>query len=294
MSTPLTVDQIAAYQANGFLHPISVFEPARAAALRDAVETLERDHGAGAGGHDLAQFMRVNGQLVIPLLAQIAADPAILAPVSSILGPNLLVWSVELFIKEPGTRKVVSWHQDLTYWGMGETDEELTAWLALSDVSVQAGCMRFIPGSHANAIVPHADTFGDENLLSRGQQIEGIDEEAAVFGPLKPGQMSFHHGRTFHASGPNMSDDRRIGMAIRYVTPEVRQADMARDYAMLVRGQDREKGWINVAPPARLFDPVAMALYNEVLTAQATALTAGAKAPVDLYAAPETAQGASL
>lgn len=293
MPAPLTADQIASYQANGFLFPIPVFGTEKAATLRAGVEALEREHRAGAGGHDLGQFMRVNGQLVIPLLADIAADPAILAPVSSILGPDLLVWSVELFIKEPGTKKTVSWHQDLTYWGMGETDEELTAWLALSDVSVRAGCMRFIPGSHHNAIQPHADTFGDDNLLSRGQEIAGIDEAAAIHGPLGPGQMSFHHGRVFHASGPNNSDERRIGVAIRYVTPGVRQADMARDYAMLVQGQDREKGWINVARPARLFDPAALALYDEVLRAQAAALTAGAGAPVDLYATTGTAEGAS-
>ena len=57
--------------------------------------------------------------------------------------------------------------------------------------------------------------------LSRGQEIAGIDETKAEHGPLKPGQMSFHHGRTFHASSPNNSDDRRIGLAIRYVTPGV-------------------------------------------------------------------------
>jgi len=284
MADFLPPDQTARYARDGFLHPIRAFDTEATAALRTEVEALERDHAAGAGGHDLNQFFRVNGQLVIPLLHRIASDPGILDPVSSILGPNLLVWSVELFIKEPGTTKVVSWHQDITYWGMGETDEELTAWLALSDVSVKAGCMRFIPGSHKNAIVPHADTFGDDNLLSRGQQIEGINEEDAVFGALKPGEMSFHHGRTFHASGPNMSDDRRIGMAIRYVTPEVRQPDLARDYAMLVRGKDEMQGWINVAPPARLFDPMSLALYDDVLAAQSAALTAGAEGQVGLYA----------
>ncbi|WP_306047450.1 phytanoyl-CoA dioxygenase family protein [Nioella sp. MMSF_3534] len=284
MAEFLTPDQTARYARDGFLHPIRAFDTGTTATLRAEVEALERDHAGGAGGHDLNQFFRVNGQLVIPLLHRIATDPGILDPVSSILGPNLLVWSVELFIKEPGTTKVVSWHQDITYWGMGETDEELTAWLALSDVSVQAGCMRFIPGSHKNAIVPHADTFDADNLLSRGQQIEGINEDEAVFGALKPGEMSFHHGRTFHASGPNMSDDRRIGMAIRYVTPEVRQPDLTRDYAMLVRGKDEMQGWINVAPPARLFDPASLALYDEVLAAQSAALTAGAEGQVGLYA----------
>ena len=285
MSGPLTSEQVGTYRRQGMLAPIRAFDSAEATELRAEVEALESVHADGAGGHDLNQLFRVNGQIVIPLLHRIAATPSILDAVEEILGPNLLVWSVELFIKEPGSAKTVTWHQDITYWGMGETDEELTAWLALSDVSVEAGCMRFIPGSHKNPIMSHSDTFEEDNLLSRGQEIPGVDEKLAVHGPLKPGEMSFHHGRTFHASGPNRSVDRRIGVAIRYVTPEVRQPDMARDYAMLVRGKDREKGWINIAPPQRLFERGALRMYDEVLAVQAATLAAGAEGEVTLYAA---------
>lgn len=274
----------ADYRKNGFAYPLRALTPEHAQDLREYVEALERDHAAGAGGYDLNQLFRVNGQLVLPLLHQIAATPAILDIVEQVLGPNLLVWSVELFIKEPGSEKTVSWHQDLTYWGMGETDEEVTAWLALSDVSVEAGCMRFLPGSHNGTIVPHSDTFDDDNLLSRGQQIEGVNEAQAIHGPLRPGELSLHHGRTFHASGPNRSNDRRIGVAIRYVTPEVHQGEKGRDYAMLVRGKDQVGGWINVAPPQRMFEDGAMALYTEVLNAQTTTLAAGATSDVNLYA----------
>lgn len=284
MSDSLTRDQVESYRRQGMLAPIRALDAAEAAALRAEVEALEAAHADGAGGHDLNQLFRVNGQIVIPLLHRIASTPTILDAVEDILGPNLLVWSVELFIKEQGSAKTVTWHQDITYWGMGETDEELTAWLALSDVSVEAGCMRFIPGSHMNPIMSHSDTFDEDNLLSRGQEIPDVDETLAVHGPLKPGEMSFHHGRTFHASGPNRSGDRRIGVAIRYVTPEVRQPDMARDYAMLVRGQDREKGWINIAPPQRLFEHGALRMYDEVLAAQAATLAAGAEGDVALYA----------
>ncbi|SMX32597.1 phytanoyl-CoA dioxygenase family protein [Maliponia aquimaris] len=280
----LTDDQKAAYARDGFVAGLTAFSPDEAAEWRARVETLERDHAEGAGGHRLGQLFRVNGQLVIPLLAQIARTPAVLDAVSCILGPDLLVWSVELFIKEPGSNAVVSWHQDLTYWGMGETDEELTAWIALTDVSVQAGCMRFLPGSHAGRIVDHQDTFAADNLLSRGQEIAGVDEGAAVHGPLKPGQMSFHHGRCFHASGPNRSADRRIGVAIRYVTPEVKQSELGRDYAMPVRGRDTSRGWIAVAGATRLFDPHDLALYDEVLAHQSTTLAAGAMGKVGLYA----------
>ena len=52
-----------------------------------------------------------------------ARNPNILDIIEAILGPDLLSWSVELFIKESGSNKTVSWHQDITYWGMGETDD---------------------------------------------------------------------------------------------------------------------------------------------------------------------------
>ena len=281
----------ACYKRDGFVAGIDVFDAAQVAKIRSEIEALETHHAKGAGHRDLSQFFRVNGQLVIPLLADLARTDSILDVVEDVLGPDLLVWSVELFIKEPGSTKTVSWHQDITYWGMGETDDEVTAWVALSDVSVDAGCMRFLPGSHKDGIVPHTDTFGADNLLSRGQEIADVDEAKAVHGPLKPGQMSLHHGRCFHASGPNRSADRRIGLAIRYVTPDVRLPDMKRDYAMLVRGSDAAQGWINVAGPRSLFHPADLALYEQVLQDQAETLAAGSVEGVDMY---QTKKGATV
>ena len=273
----------ARYKRDGFVAGIDVFDAAQVAKIRSEIEALETHHAKGVGHRDLSQFFRVNGQLGIPLLADLARTDSILDVVEDVLGPDLLVWSVELFIKEPGSTKTVSWHQDITYWGMGETDDEVTAWVALSDVSVDAGCMRFLPGSHKDGIVPHTDTFGADNLLSRGQEIADVDEAKAVHGPLKPGQMSLHHGRCFHASGPNRSADRRIGLAIRYVTPDVRLPDMKRDYAMLVRGSDAAQGWINVAGPRSLFHPADLALYEQVLQDQAETLAQGAEKDVLMY-----------
>ena len=267
------------YLDNGFVAGVPVFSARTVSDIRAQIEALESSHPQPTEQDDLNQFFRVNGHLVIPLLADLARTPDILDAVETILGPNLLVRSVELFIKEPGTAKKVSWHQDITYWGMGETDEEVTAWVALSDVSIQAGCMRFIPGSHKNSIVSHTDTFSEDNLLSRGQEIAGVHEDDAVFGELKPGEMSLHHGRCFHASGPNLSDDRRIGLAIRYVTPEVRQQAAGKDYAMLVRGCDDVCGWIHVAGPRGLFHPLDIAFYQRVLKDQAATLAAGVAVP---------------
>lgn len=276
----LTNAQRAQYAEQGFLAGLRVFSPDEVAEIRTQIEAIEADPGP----HDINRYFRVNGHVVLPQLAALARTPAILDAVETILGPDLLAWSVELFIKEPHSDKTVSWHQDITYWGMGETDDEVTAWVALSDVSVAAGCMRFIPGSHKGGIADHHDTFEASNLLSRGQQIADVDEADAVHGPLRPGEMSLHHGRCFHASGANGSDDRRIGLAIRYVTPHVREEAGGRDYAMPVRGKYDGTGWICIAGATSLFQPADLALYDQILADQSATLAAGATRDVSMYA----------
>jgi hypothetical protein len=294
MPASLSSSQIASYRNDGFVFPVDVMSCSQARVLRSGIEDLEQTYPNGSLPQPISQYFRVGAHVVVPLMAEIARTPAVLDAVESILGPDLLVWSCELFIKEPHTSKIVSWHQDLTYWGMGETDDQLTAWIALSPATPQSGCMKFVAGSHNNPIVEHRDTFHADNLLSRGQEIAvDVDEATAMNIVLEPGQMSLHHGRMFHASGPNNSDDRRIGCAIRYVTPQVKQLVAERDYAMLVRGCDGERNWINVAAPSEAFGDGAMALYNRIRSDQSVALAQGARQQVGLYADAATGDSVS-
>ncbi len=287
MTGSLNAEQVERYRRDGYLCPLPGPGRSAATALRAEVEALEKQPTPPGASASLNQYFRVNAHVVLPLAAAVARDPTIVDAVESLLGPDILVWSVELFIKEPGDGKMVSWHQDLTYWGLGETDDEVTAWLALSPASVESGCMRFIPGSHRERLLPHRDTFDGANLLSRGQEVAvNVNEEDAVAAQLAPGEFSLHHGRLFHASGVNRSGDRRIGLAIRYLTPGVRQEIAERDYAMLVRGCDRLGNWIHVAPPATPFEAGAMALYDRILADQSRALAAGAEQAVGLYSKP--------
>ena len=130
-------------------------------------------------------------------------------------GPNLLVFETVFFIKEAHTPHFVSWHQDLTYWGLDELSK-VTAWVALIPATAQSGCMQFVPGSHHKPIGEHHDTFEEINMLSRGQILsKEVREEETIDIVLHPGKMSLHHGRMFHASPANRSADRRIGLAIR-------------------------------------------------------------------------------
>ncbi|MCV2868245.1 phytanoyl-CoA dioxygenase family protein [Defluviimonas sp. WL0002] len=273
------------YWEDGYLHPIKAISPAQAAEWRAELEAIERDWLDAGLPLPLNTYKRVNANCVLPLAHRIGTHPAILDVVEDVLGPDLLIYGVEFFIKEPHTRHKVSMHQDLTYWGLGAIDGMVTMWLALSPATLASGCMEFVAGSHRNPILPHDDTFAEDNLLSRGQEIKvDVAPEDRVPIELMPGELSLHHGLTIHGSGPNTSDDRRIGAVVRYIRPEVAQEVGDKDYAMLARGADRMRNFILYSPPTQNFTPQSLALYEEIRSAQGAFLMKGTKNDKGLYA----------
>jgi hypothetical protein len=232
MASTLAAD----YARDGFVFPVDILTPAEAQALRADLEA-----GEAALADDLQKRSLLRGYpaRLLPSFDALIRHPKMIAAASAVLGPDLLVWGSGLFIKEANTPHYVSWHQDLTYWGLDHQDE-VTLWVALSPSNVESGCMRFVPGSHREQIVPHTDTFSGENLLTRGQELAvDVNEADAVDVVLQTGQASVHHGHLFHSSGPNRTNDRRIGAAIRYISPRMKARSGPETEVPLVAGTDR-------------------------------------------------------
>jgi ectoine hydroxylase-related dioxygenase (phytanoyl-CoA dioxygenase family) len=209
-------------------------------------------------------MQRIKTSLLLTWVDRLIRDPRILDPVEDLIGPNILCWGVHFWIKEPGTTEYVSWHQDHQYWGL-DSAEIVTAWVALSPATIESGCMRMQPGSH-QVHLPHQDTYDKANMLTRGQTItEGIDEAKAVDIVLKPGEMSLHNVRIAHASGPNRSVDRRIGIAIRYMPPQTHQQLAEWDSAALVRGEDQYGHFVHEPSPSRDFDPACVTFHEKTI-----------------------------
>jgi non-haem Fe2+, alpha-ketoglutarate-dependent halogenase len=241
-----------------------VLSPKEAADCRARLETAEAAHRNGALGKKLNQ----KPHLLFTWLDALVRNEAVLDAVEDVIGPDILCWGGSFFTKEARTQDYVSWHQDLTYWGL-EPADIVTAWIALSPSTPESGCMRVVPGSHRQDVIPHTETFAAQNLLSRGQEIQvEVDEATAVDLVLQPGEMSLHHVKLIHGSNPNRSDDRRIGYAIRYIPTSVRQTAGAEDSAMLVRGVDRYRHFIAEQPPAADLDEAALAEHAAVLARQ--------------------------
>ena len=248
------------YARDGYFFPIRVMPEADAAACR---AELEKAEAMVAGVEDGRRYFREYSNVALGFVDRICRSPAVTDPVAAILGEDLLVMTASFFIKEPRTTAYVSWHQDLHYWGL-EGDDEVTAWVALSPATPESGCMRFVPGSHRD-IVEHRDTFHKDNLLTRGQEIAvEVDEADAIDVVLRAGEMSLHHGRVFHASNRNGSDDRRIGLAIRYIPTRMKQMAGASLCATLVRGEDRYGHFHLVEGGSGLLSDADVARHHEV------------------------------
>lgn len=66
--------------------------------------------------------------------------------------------AVQVLARRPHSQDAVfAWHQDVAYWPPFTQDAStVTCWLAVTDATVDNGCMRFVPGSHAEpSIRPH-------------------------------------------------------------------------------------------------------------------------------------------
>ena len=252
-STDSQMNEIAeAYDHDGFVFPIDAISANEARAIRADLEAAEAEL---ADDPARLSMLRSYPDRLLPSFDRLTRNEHLIKAASAVLGPDLMVWSGGLFIKEANSPKIVSWHQDLTYWGLDDA-EETTCWVALSPANLASGCMKFMPGSHKKQLVPHNDTFDDNNLLSRGQEIAvDVDEADAVAIELAPGQASMHHGHLFHASGPNTTNDRRIGAAIRYIKPSMKQRSGDKSLVALVAGEDRY-GHFKVAgsPKGRLHE----------------------------------------
>jgi non-heme Fe2+,alpha-ketoglutarate-dependent halogenase len=259
----LTGQQARKYQEDGYHSPVRVMTAEQARSYRAKLEAFEESQGGSLNGRTKQKLY-----LLLTWMDELVRHPRILDAVEDVLGPDILCWQAGFFIKEPNSQGFVTWHQDSTYWGLSAPDV-CTAWLALSPATVESGAMIRAPGTHKLDQLPHGDTFDTDNLLTRGQELSvDIDRSNAVDLVLEPGEISLHHVMLAHASEPNKTGDRRIGLAIRYVAPHVRQITGVPDSAMLVRGEDRFGHFETETPPLSDLHPDAVALHDRVTRAR--------------------------
>ncbi len=171
------------------------------------------------------------------VIYDLCTHPNVVGRVQGILGPHLLLWAYTLWNKEPGGKEI-PWHQDLNYWPV-EPIINVTAWMAIDDVTVENSCVELIPGSHKK-VVPHIKA-PEGKWFEEEADPTFFDATKKIQLPLKPGEFILFNEKTLHHSEPNRSTQRRLGMAPRFTIPIVRidhEKLFPGHKALLVSGED--------------------------------------------------------
>ncbi len=164
---------------------------------------------------EVASIARASDQLT-----RHAHDGAIAAIAGDALGASRIQLLQDTAMVKPAAHAgCVAWHQDYTYLGYLDRPAVITARLALTPCTIASGCLRLLDGSH------RWDHVGDNLAFRRGSVEDALDAlpaelrarvpAAEVTLELAPGDVSFHHCLTFHASDANTSARPRKTLVVR-------------------------------------------------------------------------------
>jgi ectoine hydroxylase-related dioxygenase (phytanoyl-CoA dioxygenase family) len=236
----LDEQQIASFNQQGFTSVPRITTDEELEWIRVVYDELfERRQGGFPGGYfDLARPYDSAGEDRLPqALFPELAIPQLLDTVyvrnARRLGAQLLdaesheveMWG-HMIDKPPRNGHETPWHQDEAYWEATLTYHAVGVWMPLDDVDEENGCMMFVPGSHRSDVLEHRH-ISDDPAVHGLRFAAPVDTSAAVAVPLAAGGATFHHRRTFHATGPNTSERRRRAYANEVQTSPVPAAQPA-------------------------------------------------------------------
>jgi ectoine hydroxylase-related dioxygenase (phytanoyl-CoA dioxygenase family) len=240
----LTAEQITAFNRDGYLAGIRIFDEEEITGIRSYFdELLARTLAAGGDSYSISTAHLRYGRVY-----DLLTHPRIVACIKDLIGENVIGWGSHFFCKMPGDGKRVSWHQDSSYWPLTPSIA-VTVWLAIDDASVENACMRYIPASHHLGHLTYTLSENDEaNVLNQTViDAESLGEPVNV--ELKAGEMSIHSDLLLHGSEANQSRKRRCGLTLRYCPAIVRAGLGWNAKGVLVSGHDEAGHWANPPRP---------------------------------------------
>ena len=243
----LTDAELTEFDRAGFIGPFELYSP------EEAQRKWSIDIRPKLMSRTTSVFpnsvLNYDRHLDVPALKEVVISPKIVDRLQSILGDEILCWRSEWFPKYPGDAGT-EWHQAKRFFEFEgqpklqptvELDKTkdywvITVWVAMTDSTIDNGCMKFMPGSHKEKWFfdeSKANAFETQNQANSGffgYSWEGLkvdenwspDEDKAVTMEVKAGQFFIFTSKCLHGSFPNATkDETRFAMSARYVLPEV-------------------------------------------------------------------------
>ncbi|CAF1488563.1 unnamed protein product [Rotaria sordida] len=263
----LTQEQIDFFKTNGFLSIDHLIDDDEVSYIRDQYDQwfaakIGREHGNFFDllSEDIDDNEAVVPQLLYPSLygkimtgfdlynTQMYANAYAIS--KTLLGEDTIFTIDHAILKPPTSNSLPTpWHQDEAYWDPTLSHEALSVWVALQPVSLENGCMQFIPGSYRMFdVLPHHTQ--NNNPRIHGLEIDNPNEytKNVISCSLPSGGATFHHCRTLHYTGPNHSNELRRAYTLQFLCSTKKRDQLRLNTWNETKTTEREKrakqsGW---------------------------------------------------
>lgn len=251
----LTEEQVQQFRRDGYIGPLDLYgcdeikslysNRLRAEMFDRSKAVYDLDHSSRLAGYDR--------HLDSDFFSQHIMRREIVDKLERILGPDIICWRSEMFPKYPGDEGT-DWHQADNFghasgsaqieWPNGsDFGGAVTVWTAITDVTEETACLRFIPGTHEEMFYDESKEMvyspENENKLEKSGMKRGFfgydyrnlqkdpswepDESLAVSMVMKAGQFVIFWSTLMHSSYPNVTKNQsRLGFTARYVPTSVK------------------------------------------------------------------------
>lgn len=213
----VTEDQARSFDQLGYFVAEAVFDAEELARLDAAIEPgaelvrglLEQLPGgrlsvAGLDTQTVAPNMVASSEV----LAATCAHPQLLDICADLVGPDVRLYWEQAVYKQPHSAAPVLWHQDNGYTYV-EPQAYLTCWIAITDATLDNGCISVMPGVHRDGTLEHRST-------DIGEECWG-DWDTAVDVAVSAGDVVVFSSLTPHATRRNRTDEVRKAYIVQYV-----------------------------------------------------------------------------
>jgi ectoine hydroxylase-related dioxygenase (phytanoyl-CoA dioxygenase family) len=131
-----------------------------------------------------------------------------------LIGPSLDCFLSQFIFKNPGAWGQ-PWHQDSFYFPFDPPRPIVGVWLAVTEATLENGCLHVLPGSHHEPIHEHV---ADRRPGANYGYVEIVDHDMGGATPvlMEPGDLLLFDSHLMHRSTDNGSSGRRAAMVYHY------------------------------------------------------------------------------
>ncbi|MGY0233135.1 phytanoyl-CoA dioxygenase family protein [Longispora urticae] len=161
------------------------------------------------------------------VLGRILSKPLIGAVAARLAeAEEIRIFQSTLIMKPPiegEPSNIVPWHFDKHYWASSTSEKMLTAFIPFHDCTVEMGTITMVDGSHRWKEIGLRDSVVRHFAERDRSELELMLDENAAYNNVEvtkipivipKGHMNFHHCKTYHGSGPNVSGTPRRAVSL--------------------------------------------------------------------------------